>query len=366
MSKQQKSRQRVLQILSTQEQTTNKANQILIAIAACDLAIKVQPTRPAQGTKTMSRPRFTEDEMVAAGEAYWDGLHGTMNMLTTENLTSFPMQAPDSRGRPMGEARTQGLRGLLSSPNLLVYGANSYQLRQCQMHFDQLDAKSSPDGTNLNNWYLRHLIIMYFYPVHDHCCEQTIHYHKILGTGSRNKVNSHFKDVKNQLVAVLIARAVVGWGQSLTSLTTLEDLKEYPHYRVRYYMIVCPMIFFLCTEMNPQAHLNARIILETNLARVEEYMRKRVSSHGIWSQELMVEWDRQGKLNHNHKNITKGVEFKFARLCSLIVSDYKAPYNEYLQKPWKLFITQEEYNLLYTGYDPRYARDRYGVPSYHS
>ncbi len=128
------------------------------------------------------------------------------------------------------------------------------------------------------------------------------------------------------------------------------------------------MIKFVVTEMNPDMHLCARVILDTNLSRVEGWMKQRLRDNGVWSHDLLRfrqglptghafaigEWD-------NH--VTKGVEYHFARLSSLIIANYKLPWSAPMQAPDKLYVTAEEHGRLYVGYD-HLCVARYGQPRY--
>lgn len=313
---------------------------------------------------------LTEEHMIQVGVGFYGDAHTVLDHIFTQRLTSFPPGVPpDLRAWPVGVAVGMGLVMLIRCPNIVPYGPNTILVRACQNRFDASPARQINDG--LTTWlYQKHLAMRYYHFIYDLVIPDVIHYHNILGTGYHNKVREHAITMKNQIACLLIVKCCVGWDMSLSRFryNTLEDLANFPEYQARYYMFVVPMLYFLCTEMNPHNHLNARVILEKDLGRLEEYMRKRCKDHGIWCQEEIQRRIRNGQINHKHKHVCKGVEFKFARLCSLIIPDYVWPYNEDLRRAEKLYITYEQQNQMYTslegpGYD-YHALARYGRPTF--
>ena len=109
--------------------------------------------------------------------------------------------------------------------------------------------------------------------------------------------------MKNKLVAILIARCAFGWTIGSRGLERFEKMGTFPEYRMQYYLFVLPMIHFVVTEMNPKNHLDARKIMNCNLQRAEEYMKKRINEYGIWSQELLLL--RNSYAPHHPRAITR-------------------------------------------------------------
>lgn len=303
--------------------------------------------------------------MVLAGQLFYGYYHGQFDYVLVQRLTTAGIGARfDPRAWPVGVARALPWPALLHCTNILPWGTGTKLIRDCIVSFD-----SRPATVNdiTNNWlFQKHTVVCYYFHVMDHVADDRIANHDVLGR--KNKVNHHFKYTKNSIAALLIAKCCQGWGMNPSGLMTLADMENSPTYRLRYYMFVLPMISFLVTEMNPHAHLDARTILEINMERAEEYLLKRLRNHGIWSQDLMLQWIGSGLVSTvQHKNVTKGVEFQLARLCSLIVRDYKWPYSQEHRAPHKLFCRQQEIALMYQAlpYDAR-AVPRYGVPTYHA
>lgn len=311
-----------------------------------------------------------DSQLINIGKDFWGSLQDVLDDVVAENITNS--DGLGGFGRipsvvPMGTTRVNdGLEGLLRCPNLLP--APSLQTRAVTQAMVQFDLSPCTVQESHNNWlYQKQTVICYWFEIHDHMPDP-----RIVGDvnlGGKNKVLEHFKDAKNKLAAVLIARCAFGWNLHGKGVDNFRRMAGKLTYAKQYYLFVLPMVYFLVTEMNPGNHLNAKTILTQNLPRVmQEYIHKRIKAHGIWSQQLMLrrlalplghEWGPQGL----HKDITKGYEFHFARLASLILRDLKRPYDdENEHTDWeKLNITQEELQLLWVGYN-HVAKSRYGPP----
>lgn len=269
----------------------------------------------------------------------------------------------------IGAAARSGLAALLVSRNLLPCGPGCDRARMIIHCFDSL-----PSGSNdrLNTTWLeqKQMVIRYYYQVYDKMPCAEVAYADIIGSGSSQRVIEHYQTAKNQLVALLIVKCAYGWHFKVPSRDNvdLRDLSTWPRHKGVFYKFVVPMIKFVITEMNPDMQLCVNDILDTNLSRVEDWMKQRLRSNGVWSHDLLEY--RQG-LPHGHRygigpqdrHVTKGVEYHFARLGSLIIPNYKLPYSVEKKEPHKVYVTREEYNNLYRGYD-NLAVARYGVPKY--
>ncbi len=269
----------------------------------------------------------------------------------------------------VGLAARIGLDALVASQNLAPYGAGCCGARLVVHCFDSSRSRSN-DILNTTWLQQKQMVIRYYYRVYDRMPSPEVAYAKIIGSGSGNKVMEHYQTVKNQLVALLIVKCAYGWHFSVPSRKNvdLKDLSTWPEHKHVFYKFVIPMIQFVITEMNPDMHLCVNDILDTNLSRVEGWMKQRLRDGGVWSHDLLrlrqglpeghrlaiAEWD-------NH--VTKGVEYNFARLASLIIPNYKLPWSAPLQAPEKVYITEEEYDLLYIGYD-HLCVARYSTPQY--
>ena len=309
--------------------------------------------------------KFTDADVVHLGRLYWDDCRIKMSL---PNVEAILWQGDDRSPETVGAAAAMGgLPGLLASRNLLPYGPDSWLIGLAIQQFDLTPALVN-EG-HLTWLYQKHMVIRYYFQVMDHLPNHEIRYHQILGTGSSNKVHEHFVSIKNQIATLLIAKCGFGWDFGATGMRgTLHELGTQPEYEARYYTFVLPMAHFLCTEMNPHGALNFRdIVTKIKLVRIEEYMKKRLEK-GIWSQELLMKRiklpvSHQWHVTYLDRDVTKGVEYKFARLCSLIVPNYKWPFNQRLGRPDKLYITQQELDLMHTGYD-QHTIARFDQPSY--
>ncbi len=305
----------------------------------------------------------TQQLMVIVGVDFWGQMGENFDVLTNQQINAPEgVPAVGIGAWRMGSASLMGLRALLTTPNILPWGDNTFLIRRCQTHFDTLPA--TVNNVHGNWLYQKHSVIRYYFQVMNHRADPAVLGNLVLSNNGKNKIKEHFQTVKNQIAALLIAKCCLGWDQMASHFPkNLYSMQQYPNMRCKYYMFVLPIVYFLCTEMNPHTHLNPRVILQANLNRTEEYMRKRLREHGIWSQDLMLEWMVENKVDENlHSDVTKGVEYQFARLCSCIVREYKWPYDETLKKPIKLYIRQTELGHVYEGYGP-HTPARYGRPS---
>lgn len=303
--------------------------------------------------------------MIASGIAFWGRMAENFDRLTNQQINApGGVPAVAYEAWPMGLARQHGLPALLSTPNILPWGNNTTMIRRCQAHFDTLPATVN---NITSNWlYQKQVAIRYYSQIMNHHGDPLVLGNMILNNNGRNKIKDHFVSIKNQIAALLIARCCLGWDQMASHLPkNLYEMQLNPLEECKYYMFVLPMVYFFCTEMNPHSHLNPESILLANLNRTEEYMKKRVRDHGIWSQDLMVEWILNNLVDGNlHQDVVKGVEYQFARLCSCIIRDYNWPYDETLKQPIKLYIRPAELADMHEGYGP-HAHARYGRPKSH-
>ena len=266
----------------------------------------------------------------------------------------------------IGSAARAGLDTLLTSRNMLPYGKGSKAARLITHCFD-----SSPGDVINTTWLERkQLVIRYYWHVHSKIPSCRVRHGNIVGSRSKKKVEEHYRTVKNQLVAVLIVKCAYGFDFAMPTARSvrLHELSTWQDFDGVYYKFVLPMIKFVATEMNPHAHLDVRTILNTNLSRVEEKLKGRTSNGGVWSHDLLQFRLRLPKghplfVDHRDLDLTKGTEFNFARLASLIVPNYKLPYNLSTNDLEKLNITRSEYDRLYQGYDA-HAVAQYDEPTY--
>ncbi len=305
----------------------------------------------------------TDAIMLVAGQNYYGNYHERTNYILHQIYTTSEVgHQLDPHSWPIGAAQTHGLPALLQCTNIVPWGNGTKLIRTCILAFD---ARPALVNDMTRPWlFQKHMVVRYYFNIMNHVADNAIVGHDVLG--KKNKVRHHFAYTKNAVAALLITKCCQGWGMMPSGLISLHAMEDHPVYQQRYYMFVLPIIQFLITEMNPHAHLDARVILEMDMPRIEEYLLKRITKHGIWSQELMLHWIQNGQVQKTkHRHVTKGVEFQFARLLSLIIRDYKWPYNQEHRAPEKLYCLQVEIDHMYQGYDC-YTVARYGVPTYHA
>ena len=315
---------------------------------------------------------FSEERQFSILKSFWDGDSGIgfRKKWSSTYLEAVQRNGGDEQPyETIGSAAREGLTTLLTSRNLLPYGPGS-EFACSIIHCS--DSLASQSNDCLNNLWMdqKRMVIRYYYRVYNLVPCTRIRFGNIVGSKSKNKVEEHYKVTKNQLVAILIVKCAYGWDFNMPSnkCVRLEEFSTWPSHKLAYYNFVIPMINFVITEMNPHCHLDARLILDTNISRVEEYVKNRCLNGGIWSHDLLeirlqLARTHPMAVNHLDRDVTKGIEFKFARLASLIIPNFKLPYNLDKRHTEKLNITKEEYRQLYRGYD-HLAIERYEEPTY--
>ena len=163
--------------------------------------------------------------------------------------------------------------------------------------------------------------------------------------------------MKGRLLVIMTVRSLIGWRQGLRGFPrSLAAMERDPYWRPYYHCYVLPLIHYICTEMNFGAEMNpSELLVDVNVWRCESEIKARAKL-GIWSQDRMLDRMKHppthpeaiGSID-NH--ITKGVEYKFARLCSLVIPNFKVRWSIEHQDAIPLFITDDERNNLYRGYD---------------
>ena len=190
----------------------------------------------------------TAAQMIAVGEAYYSDTRNEMSQPRVEEIVAGPHEIPVD-GERRGAAVERGLKELLHSTNIYPVGNNSRQVRICVQLFDDMPATVNNRD---HSWRLqREVCICYYYAIYDHIPDQWLCGHRIVGF--RKHVRQSFTDCKNWIAALLVCKCAYGWGLKATEMQPLWRMGEMPHNRLVHNMFVLPMVFFLCTEMNPHA-----------------------------------------------------------------------------------------------------------------
>ena len=144
-----------------------------------------------------------------------------------------------------------------------------------------------------------------------------------------------------------------------------------PHNRLVHNMFVLPMVFFLCTEMNPHAALDFRKILRTDLNRLENNCKSKFRDYGGYSMTEALRRMSLDPITHPNEVLTymdedmcSGFEFKFLEIMCLIIPDFKWWFCQYKREASRLWLTKGEKDSLYVGFDTQHVIPRYGKPSY--
>ena len=309
---------------------------------------------------------LSAEQMITIGEAYYSDIREEMSIPRTQEIVAGPLVVPQD-GEPRGVAVQRGLKELLNSPNIYPVGDNSRQVRMCVQLFDNCLARVNDRD---NDWRTqREICIRYYYAIYDHIPDQRLQGHNIIG--HKKHIRKSFDDQKNWIAALLICKCAYGWGMKAHEMEPLWKMGLLPHNRLVHHMFVLPMVYFLCTEMNPHDSLNYRVILKLNLNRLENNCKSKFRDYGAYSMDEALRRMSLNPATHPMEVITymdasmcSGIEFRFLRIFSLIIPEFKWKFCQYRRKAAQLWLTDEEKNSLYRGLDSRYVVPRYGKPSY--
>lgn len=274
-------------------------------------------------------------------------------------------------GEKRGDAiRRGGLRAVLDSPNMYPVGANSMEARLCLTSFDRQIAEAGSIFTGVRVRFAKY----YHKVVHNQPSSQVVD-HPILGC--RKKIEDSFANDHNNIVALLLLRFCFT-AKKASKLGRLYELGAQPDSSLNYQMLLIPILMHVVTEMNPYNSLSVRVILNKNLSRLEYNIRQKPLLSSIWSQDRAVQrigfvptlgvpspsTKGEGPINMLDQDMCSGTEFKFARMYSLIVQDFKWKFDRQTQQPVLPWITAEEKALMYRAFDdevvPLFDRPRYG------
>jgi hypothetical protein len=311
-----------------------------------------------------------DDEMLVEAVEYWGGVTTDMSDPRTRDLTSAVTADTPLGGEKRGTAHLRGLDQLLQSPNRLPVGDGSSNIAVYTAIFDCTLARvnniTAPWQEQKDN------VIRYFYNVYNHNPDVAVQQSQLNGT---RDLDTSFAIHKMRIAALLVFAGAYGWEwHNEYRRKSLLLMAQIPQNQTVHHFFVLPMLFFICTEMNPNGNLDLNYILEMNLARVPNYIRNNTKRFGIWSQEELVRrlsLDTTNPANAGDlidaldKPMLSGIEFQFARMYSLIVSNFTKPYcfQRQMYDPDKLWITQQENGLLYQQYSALVVR-RVPMPNF--
>ena len=298
--------------------------------------------------------------VTTVGARAWNNAHDEMNQLWVEDAVRDGL--PGSP-HPIGFAarnRTKERRilYLVLSPNLLPYGRR-VAMRPLVAAFDK--TLSTHGGVTWG--YHKRSVIRYMNEISDHYARNEIHFHEQLGRPRPNRggggtdVKRHFIHMKGRLLVILIFRSLIGWRQGLGQLPfTLAQMQRDPYWRPYYYLYVLPLMHYICTEMNDGSEMNPHeLLVSVNIHRCEGEIKRR-AKNGLWSQDRMIYRINRPpndpeEIRTIDNNITKGIEYKFARLCSLVIPDFKPRWSRAHRDRVHMYLTATEWANLYRGYD---------------
>ena len=238
----------------------------------------------------MASYNCSQAQMIRYGELYWgnnpsDGANANLVTVEIRVVEGLGVGAAVNEN----ESRDKQMQALILSNNMVTWGEGALLLRMAQQQFERTLATVNE---STKTWYYQKCLIIHYYgQVFDHKCSTTVNNHMILGTPSGNKPNLHYQHMKTYSVKLLLFRIGYGWTLGLSSAMcqykTLEEWGQLPENRCRFYMLVLPMLEFICTEMNPHLDLDPRVILRTKMDRTQEFINQRLK-HGIWSEERLL------------------------------------------------------------------------------
>lgn len=311
------------------------------------------------------KPPITEavtESILALSQWYYSEIEEALHEKTTEGIvarlqTILPVGGV---GEPCGQARLGGIPRLLSTDNLYPFGPQSGWMRRSVIWFDTVTTPTVINGAPRTYRYLRELLVRFYFSVHDHMPDAAIVSHRILG--KNKKVEDGFATTKNWIVAILLTKSVVGWNSNDSQVNRLWEMGTHPSYRIQYYLFVLPMLVFMVTEMNPHNHLSVRRVLNFDMSRIPSHIRHKASKHSIWSQEEALNRLSRNEISNRDADMCSGIEFKFARVLSLIVANFTWKYDTARLQPILPWITAAEKELIYEPLDAQHVRPMVGNP----
>lgn len=313
--------------------------------------------------------------MIQISEQWYGELVGELNTTRLQEIElASSVGDPTVRlvpkgGEGYGKARERGLQALLRSRNVYPVGNNCCEIRCALRVFDSMDATVN---NTVSNWFhQRETAIRYYWLIHDHREDLGVANHVILA--DKRRLDETFKANKIWAAALIIFRVAYGWHIKPKGMKRLWEMAELPSNKLVHNMLVKPLIVFFCLEMDPHNYLDPCKILTTDLSRLEGNIKQKSKAHGNWSQDEAIR--RIGLGDNDTESITfkdgpmiSGIEYKFARLFSLIINGFERPWNRHKEgekRAEKCWLTDLEKRTYYLTINEM-VQARYGQPTYPS
>ena len=306
---------------------------------------------------------MTDAEMVAVAVYCYAPQREILSYGVVQEMIKGDQSAPTG-GEQRGTACKKGLRALLVSRNLLPVGERSSMVRLAVRYHDIQDC-SVNDSSRTWGW-AKELCLRYYHPVHDHLEHSNVVHHNIVG--HNRQIPTTFDETKNQIVALLVHKVAYGFNMKPSGMGRLWEIGEKSENSVQHWLVVMPLVTFFVTEMNPNGSLDFRKIMRLDCGKLEHNIRTKSSTRGIWSQQealrrVALPHGDPEAITYKDQDMCRGIKWKFARLFSLIISDFKWPFDKTTSLPHHLWITEHEKSLLYVGINPQ-VQPKCGRPSY--
>ena len=315
---------------------------------------------------------------VAVAKIYW-GHHPlsvkTKHELEMRNRTLQNLPLPPGffhgtlpPGLAAEQHRTIGVAAFLASPNLLPTDEKHVLVRNLTELFDQKPQKTTHAGFRPYG-VAKEMVIRKYSRVFDIRPNPDLRIHPHIGLPRGNNIAQHYQSCKKWCAALLVAKEFLGYlrtfnrGFKLLDLATDAD----PENREVLWFGVLPMLFFIVTEMDPYEELDLISLLSIDIGRIPDSVvsRMRGFQGGIWSEQVLshrmnLPLGHPEGLSAADQFAPKGLEFRFARMLSLLIPDLWIP-----RWPNSIvlfhFLTNEQLSLLYLGYDA-HTPSIYGFP----
>jgi hypothetical protein len=319
---------------------------------------------------------MNEHRMIEIAQNYFKEPNNEINAVRLQEIqyrNSGVNPATPTIGLPAGEARKHGLLFFLASKNVYpVYGDHVAEIRLSMYYFDSQLARVNNESLGWR--FQRETALRYYWLVHDFIVNGDIVSHVILGKDRRMEETT--KKTKVWAAALLIFRVTYGWYRTPTSnggMLALDQMALYPENQLVHNYMVLPLIHTLCMELDPHCDLCPREILLMDLRNLERNIKQKSKYHGNWSQaealrRIYLPVDDPRRITDADRFMVSGIEYKFARLFSLIITDFKRPWNKRLsgraREDNKCWLTNWEKHTFYKSLDDTYVTARYGEPHY--
>ena len=306
------------------------------------------------------------NHMIAVGKAYYNGIEDAITEDYLQDVVGVlgQMAAAPVGGEVYGHPRTVGLDYLLRSPNLYPTGPGSSEIKALMQYYDTQPAQFTLNGQPMTNGDLRRLAIRKYWPVHDIIIDDSV----ATSTLAKGKhISSSNKNQKIRCACLAITRTAFGENRQSSRLDRLVKMGRQPQNELVYYMMVLPLVMTFCLELNPHMALDPKTMLRKDMSRVENNIKTQLKAYGSWSEQLALfrinlPVGHPQALTGLDEDMLSGIEVRYLRWYTCFMSTVSLPWDEHERCRNNFWITPQEKQYLFVGYDARWLYARFGRP----